>query len=50
MAQDLSKFSTETLENMYEQCRVDMSRMFFNPELITLCAAIEEELQKRGNK
>lgn len=49
MEKDFSTFSTEELENMYEQCRVEMSKMMFNPEFVLLCAAIEKELNRRGN-
>ena len=50
MNKDLSTFSTEELENMYEQCRTEMSKMIFNPDFVLLCAAIEQELETRGAK
>jgi len=50
MNKDLSAFSTEELENMYEQCRVEMSKMIFNPDFVLMCAAIEQELDKRGKQ
>ena len=48
MEKDFSTFSTEELENMYEQCRIEMAKMVFNPEFVAMCAAIELELNKRG--
>lgn len=50
MIKDFSQFSTEELEKMYEQCRADVSKMMFNPQVVEICAAIEQELNKRGNK
>lgn len=50
MTKDLSKFSTEELEQMYEQCQVEISKMMFNPEFVAMCAAIEDELNKREVK
>ena len=44
---DLSKFTTEELEDMYKKCIAKISNMTADLENAILCAAIEKELQKR---
>lgn len=50
MEQDLSIFTTEELENMRKKCKKEMTKMVFNPKIVEMCAAIDEELERRGQQ
>jgi len=44
---DLTKFTTEELKNMRDECLLKVCAMTANPQVIELLANIEKELQSR---
>lgn len=48
MQKDLSKYTTEELEEIFQQLQIDIVKMVANPEAIELYANIEKELNLRN--
>lgn len=48
MQKDLSKYTTEELEEIFHQLQIDIVKMVANPEAMELYANIEKELNSRN--